>query len=89
MNEGLERYRDPRLKDLLEQEETLEAQVEGLRLSCSGLVDLDQLLALAAVRLEAANRLLELPGGLGGPAGPGKPGKRPRPAWPAGRRRRA
>jgi hypothetical protein len=74
MNDELQRYRDPRLGELLEREETLAAQVEGLRLSFSGLADVDQLLELAAVRLEAANRLLELPGGLGPEAGPARPG---------------
>ena len=60
MGGELERYRDPRLQELLERERELEGQAEGLRRRFAGLEDFEVTLELAAVRLEAAVRLLEL-----------------------------
>jgi hypothetical protein len=60
MSGEVQRYQDPRLMELLEREQALEARVEELRRRFSGLEDIDQALELAAVRLEAANRLIEL-----------------------------
>ncbi len=70
MSGEIQRYQDRRLRELLERERKLEAQVEGLRLGFAGLQDIDDTLELAAVRLEAAIRLLELldPGGRSGAA---------------------
>ncbi len=70
MSGEIERYRDPRIRELLEEERELEAQVEDLRRRYSGLEDIDQVLELAAVRLELANRLLELEAQAEGPPGP-------------------
>lgn len=60
MPEALRPFDDPLLTQLSEEEQRLEAAVRSLDLAQSGLRDIDLTLTLAAVRLKAAIRLIDV-----------------------------